>query len=239
MIDLHAHILPGLDDGPRSLDEAVAMAEVAVAAGTHAMTTTSHINHLFGLTPTDLAEKRTNLAARLAEEGLELELLPGGEIAPDRLPDLDDATLHGLALGGGRYVLLECPFMPRPDMDELVADLQERGFDVLLAHPERSPTFMDDPTRLADLVGQGALAQITTGSLAGDFGEAARHAAATMLRHDLVHVLASDAHDAFHRPPDLRAAGHELDAAQHEWMTEAVPAAILAGRPIPDRVRAW
>jgi protein-tyrosine phosphatase len=237
MIDLHAHILPGLDDGPGSLDEAVEMATVAVAAGTRALATTCHINQLFGLGPGQLAAARQALAERLEQERVELELLPGGEVAPDRLPDLDDETLRGLTLGGGPYVLLECPFT-RVDgeMEALVADLQERGFGVLLAHPERSPTFIADPARLAALVERGALAQVTTGSLAGHFGDVPRRAAAAMLRDGLVHVLASDAHSAVHRPPDLRRTG-ELDEAQHEWLTRAVPAAIVAGRPLPERVR--
>jgi protein-tyrosine phosphatase len=236
MIDLHAHILPGLDDGPDSLDDAVEMAAVAVAAGTRAIATTCHINRLFGLGPDQLRAARTALSRRLAEERVELELLPGGEVAPDRLPDLDDETLRGLTLGGGPYVLLECPFSPVDgQMEALVADLQERGFGVLLAHPERSPTFTSDPSRLAALVERGALAQVTTGSLTGDFGEVPRRAAATMLRQGLVHVLASDAHDAVFRPPDLRAAG--LDDAQHEWLTRAVPAAIVSGGPLPDPIR--
>jgi protein-tyrosine phosphatase len=236
MIDLHAHILPGLDDGPRSLDDAVAMARVAAEAGTRAIATTCHVNRLFGLGPAQLEPARAALAGRLAEEGVELELLAGGEVAPDRLPDLDDETLRALTLGGGPYVLLECPFQPVDGtMGRMVADLQDRGFRVLLAHPERSHTFQRDPSRLAALVQRGALAQVTTGSLTGDFGRTARNAATTMLAEGLVHVLASDAHDWFFRPPDLRTGRNTLDDAQREWMTRAAPAAIVAGRDLPDR----
>jgi protein-tyrosine phosphatase len=236
MIDLHAHILPGLDDGPESLDDAVAMARVAAAAGTRAIAATCHINRLFGLGPAQLEPARAALASRLAEERVELELLAGGEVAPDRLPDLDDETLTRIALGGGPYVLLECPFTPVDGaMEPLVADLHDRGFGVLLAHPERSSTFQRDPARLAALVDHGALAQVTTGSLAGDFGETARRAAAAMLQQGLVHVLASDAHDPVYRSPDLRATGNVLDDAQADWMTRAAPAAIVAGRALPDR----
>lgn len=236
MIDLHAHILPGLDDGPESLDAAVAMARVAAAAGTRAMATTSHVNRMFGLEPGDLAAARTTLARRLRDEDVELELLAGGEVSPGRLPELDDDRLREFALGGGPYVLLECPFSPVDGrMDEMVDDLQRRGFEVLLAHPERSPTFQRDPARLGRLVRRGALAQVTTGSFAGDFGEIARRAAAAMLEQGIVHVLASDAHDAVHRPPDLRAVGPALDDVQLEWMARAVPAAIVAGDRLPER----
>jgi protein-tyrosine phosphatase len=236
VIDLHAHILPGLDDGPATPEAAVAMARAAAAAGTRAIATTCHINHGFGLGPADLGAARAALAERLAAEGVELELLAGGEIAPERLPDLDDEALRALALGGGPYVLLECPFSPvGAGMDMMVADLQRRGFGVVLAHPERSPSFQREPARLAALVERGALAQITTGSLAGTFGDTARRAAEDMLRRSLVHVLASDAHGAVHRPPDLRAAGDALDERQAAWMTGAAPAAIIAGRPLPER----
>jgi protein-tyrosine phosphatase len=235
VIDLHCHILPGLDDGPATPEAAVAMARAAVAAGTRAIATTCHVNHVFGLGPAELAGARAALAERLAAEGVELELLAGGEIAPERLPHLDDEALRALALGGGPYLLLECPLSPTgAALDMMVADLQRRGFGVLLAHPERSPGLMREPARLAALVERGALAQVTTGSLTGGFGEPVRRVAEEMVRRGLVHVLASDAHDAVHRPPDLRAAGG-LDERQAAWMTEAAPAAIVAGRPLPER----
>ncbi|HEX5782760.1 MAG TPA: CpsB/CapC family capsule biosynthesis tyrosine phosphatase, partial [Solirubrobacteraceae bacterium] len=143
MIDLHAHILPGLDDGPASLEDSVAMARVASAAGTRALATTPHVDHRFGLSPADLAAAREALARRIAEAGIELELLAGGEVAPERLADLDDDDLRHLTLGGGPYVLLECPLSPGGGgLDVMVADLRRRGFGVLLGHPERSPALI-------------------------------------------------------------------------------------------------
>jgi protein-tyrosine phosphatase len=236
MIDLHAHILPGLDDGPPTTDAALAMARAAAAAGTRALATTSHVGHIHGLGPAELVPARATLAARLAEAGIELELLAGGEIAPDKLPDLDDDALRALALGGGPYVMLECPFWPvGAGLDLMVADVHRRGFGVLLAHPERSPSFQRNPSLLAALVERGALAQVTTGSLIGGFGDIPRRTAVAMLEQGLVHVLASDAHDAVRRPPDLHAADSVLDSEQAAWMTAAAPAALVAGRPLPER----
>ena len=236
MIDLHAHLLPGLDDGPPTTDAALAMARAAVAAGTRAVATTSHIAYAHGLGPDDLVPARAALAERLAREGIALELLAGGEIAPDRLADLDDEALRALALGGGPYVLLECPFTPvGAAMRLMVDDLHRRGFGVLLAHPERSPSFQRDAALLAGLVDRGALAQVTTGSLTGAFGEIPRRTALTMVERGIAHVLASDAHDAVHRPPDMHAADAVVGEAQAEWMTTAAPAAIVAGRPLPER----
>ena len=237
MIDLHAHILPALDDGPATIDAALAMARAATAGGTRAMATTSHIEHMFSLSPQQIVDARAALAARLDTEGIELELLAGGEIAAARLPELGDDELRALALAGGPYVLLECPLDPvDAPMDELVADLHERDFSVLLAHPERSPAFQRDPDALAALVDRGALAQVTTGALLGDFGGIAQRTAETLLAEDLVHVLASDSHDAIHRPPMLGIdAG--LDPAEQEWMTTLVPEAIIGGRDVPPRPR--
>jgi protein-tyrosine phosphatase len=242
VIDLHAHILPGLDDGPPSQDAAVEMARAAVAAGTRAMATTSHVDRAYGLRPADLAGAREALVARLAEEGIELELLQGGEVAADRLADLDDDTLRAVALGDGPAILLECPFSPvGSGMELMVAELRRRRFEVLLGHPERSPSFQGDLAGLERLIGLGATAQLTVGSLAGGFGGTVAGAAARMLEAGLVHVIASDAHDTRRRRPDLRLA----DAALHEryddveaqiaWMTDAAPAAILAGEPLPER----
>jgi protein-tyrosine phosphatase len=242
MIDLHVHILPGLDDGPPTMDAAVAMARAAVAAGTRAVATTSHVNAGYGLGPEDLATARAALAEQLAAEDVELELLAGGEVAPERLPDLDDATLRALTLGGGTCVLLECPFVPMGStIEPMVADLRRRGFGVLLAHPERSPTFQREHARLERLVELGAHAQVTSGALAGGFGERAQRAGFALLEAGLVHVLASDSHDPAHRPPDPRLAERALTArygnveAQLRWMTEDAPAALLAGEPLPVR----
>jgi protein-tyrosine phosphatase len=238
VIDLHAHILPAVDDGPATTEAALAMARTAVAAGTRAIATTCHVGHVFNVPVEQIVHGRETLAARLAYEGIELELLAGGEIAHDRLPDLDDDELRAVALGGGRYVLLECPFAPvGTDLEPLVAELHERGYRVLLAHPERSASFQQDPGLLSALVEQGALAQVTVGSLTGHFGGVPRRAAEHFVRRGLAHVLASDAHDAVHRAPVLDVDGL-MDAALHEWMTTAVPEAIVAGEPVPPRPHA-
>jgi protein-tyrosine phosphatase len=242
VIDLHAHILPGLDDGPPDLNGSVAMARAAVRAGTTAVATTSHINVGFAVDVEDLRAARAALAARLEQEGIALELLAGGEVAPERLPDLNDDTLRAVALGGGDCILLECPFPPiGAAMEPMVADLHRRGFSVLLAHPERSASFQQDLARLRRLVEMGARAQVTAGALDGGFGERARRAGFAMLEAGLVHVLASDSHDPQYRPPDPRMADRALAERygdveeQLAWMTEAAPAAIVAGTAMPSR----
>ncbi len=242
VIDLHAHVLPGLDDGPASLDEAAEMAAAAVAQGTRVMAATSHINRGFGLQPAELGAARAGLRERLATDGIGLDVVQGGEIALSRAPELTDDELHGLTLGGSRWLLLECPLSPRSAfMDPVVTDLRSRGFEILLAHPERSPTFMRQPGPLEQLIGIGALAQVTASAFTGDFGDIVRRAAFSMLERGLVHVLASDGHSPDHRPPDLRGALGVLErryddgAEQFEWMAAHAPGALLAGEPLPPR----
>jgi protein-tyrosine phosphatase len=134
-------------------------------------------------------------------------------------------------------VLVECPLSNRPGEFEWPARaLLERGVGVLLAHPERCPGFQRDLRRVSALVQRGALVQLTAGSIRGDFGAPARNAAFELARFGLVHDLASDAHDAVHRPPGLSAARSALAGvlkggeAEAIWLTVDAPAAILAGR---------
>jgi protein-tyrosine phosphatase len=242
VIDLHSHILPGVDDGPPTVEGSLELARVAVAAGTRTILATPHINDDRSIDAARVAAGLDALRPALAEADIPLEVLPGGEIAMWRLGDLDDAALRTLALGGGPYLLVESPFSPAIGAFEpLVLDLLGRGHRVLLAHPERCPAFHRDPERLQRLVDAGVLVQITAGSMTGGFGSTVRRLTATMLRTGVVHVVASDAHDAVKRPPGLNDGFTSLErelpglAELQSWMTEQVPRAILDGTPLPER----
>ena len=240
VIDLHCHLLPGLDDGPTSMPEAFAMARVAAASGTTTIVATPHIDHRWGVRPHDLPRRGAALADALAEEGIELELRTGGEIAISRLADLSGEELDGLRLGDGRYLLVESPMNPADaDFDVLLLKVQERGESIVLAHPERCPLFQREPERLARCVEAGMLCSITAGSLRGDFGERVRRFSLEILSEGLVHDLASDAHDHLSRTPSLAGAVEAVEddlpgvSAQAEWLTSVAPAAILAGKRPP------
>jgi protein-tyrosine phosphatase len=242
VIDLHAHILPGLDDGPPTLDASADMAAAAVAAGTRVIAATSHVNRGFGLLPEDLTPARERVVERLREEGIPLEVVQGGEVSISRIESLDEADLRALTLGGGPWLLLECPLSPHAAaMQPVVAALRRRGLEILLAHPERSPTFMRSPDPMQRLLDMGALAQITSTSFSGRFGDTVRKIAFEMLERGHAHVIASDGHGADGRPPDLLCA---LEAFERryadprelfDWMTVGVPEAILAGERPPPR----
>lgn len=242
MIDLHAHILPGLDDGPPTLDASAEMAAAAVAAGTRTMAATSHINRSFGLLPEDLVPAREQVAERLRADGIPLEVVQGGEVSAPRVEALDEADLRALTLGGGPWLLLECPLSPAaPTMEPVVSVLRRRGLEVLLAHPERSPGFMRSPAALERLLSLGALTQLTSTAFSGRFGDTVRKVAFEMLERGHGHVIASDGHGADGRPPDLLCAleaferRYEDPRELFDWMTVGVPGAILAGEPPPPR----
>lgn len=238
MIDLHCHLLPGIDDGPGVMDESVAMARAFVEAGTSTVAVTPHVSwdhpHV---TAETISEGVRALRAALDAEGVPLEVVPGAEIALSRAGDLGDDALRALTLGDGPWLLVEPPFSPSLAGIEAVIDsLLLGGHRLLLAHPERSPSLARDPERLRPYVDAGMLCQITAGSLTGDFGRTVQKAARHMVDGGLAHVLASDAHDAVRRAPGLTdgaATLHDPDLAA--WLTTAVPAAILAGGPIPER----
>lgn len=240
MIDLHCHVLPGVDDGPRALTDALALARVAASAGTTTLVATPHINRHWPLDPLEVPARVAALQEQLDANGIALELRAGGEIAIPRLPELSSDELDALRLGGGPYVLLECPLEPATwDFDAVLLRLRERGESILLAHPERCPLFQREPERLARLVDAGLLCSITAGSMWGQFGELVRVFTAEILRAGLVHDVASDAHSSERRPPGIGQAFVQMESylpgisEQAEWLTRLVPAAILSGEPLP------
>lgn len=242
MIDLHSHVLPGVDDGPATLEGSLALARAAVAQGTRTILATPHIDHTHGISPRSVTPAVQALRGELARADIPLEVLAGGEVAITRLGDLNDDDLRSACLGDGPYLLLESPHVPVAGaIEPAVFDLQLRGFRVLLAHPERSPVFLKDRERLRRLVEQGALCSITAGSLSGKFGRTVRANALELLREGLVHDVASDAHDDVRRVPGLAegvaAAARDLPGLeeQADWLTRAAPAAILAGEALPPR----
>jgi protein-tyrosine phosphatase len=235
VIDLHTHVLPGIDDGPASLGDSVALAEVAAHGGTRTMVATPHLRDDHpGVRPAELRERAQELTAHLRARGMPLEVLPGAEVDLDAAAALSDEQLALATLGGnGRDLLVETPYGPIPgDFEDRVAALAARGFRLTLAHPERNPAL--EPERIGALVERGVLVQLTArGSTTGN--------ARVLLDRGWAHVLASDAHARDWRPPDLGARLRQaIDSLPHaraelEWMVSDAPRAILDGRALPDR----
>lgn len=197
MIDIHSHILPAVDDGPKTIEDSICMARQAADEGVMSICATPHI--LGEITPT--GEQNINrsfelLKSRIDSDGLNLRLMLGSEIYVRS----DIITLRKHALFSlnqtGRYVLIELPLSKIPvGIDQLVFHLRLEGITPIIAHPERSLTENDQLQQVAALVSQGALMQVNAGSIMGQFGKLCRKMAEGLLRLGLVHMVASDAHD--------------------------------------------
>jgi protein-tyrosine phosphatase len=237
MIDLHCHVLPAVDDGPATMEESVQLARAAAEQGTTTIVATPHVNVRFPNRAAGIAAAVDAVNERLRDEDVALEVRPGAEIAFTGLEQLSDGELAALGLGGGRWLLIECPFTVAIDgFAAAVRELQAGDHGVVLAHPERCSGFHRHRDVLAALVEEGALTSITASSLTGDFGREPRRMAFDMLHGGLVHNVASDAHDPSYRSPELSAPLERAGlTAQLGWLTGDVPAAILAGADPPPR----
>ena len=171
MIDLHSHVLSGIDDGPATIEGSVALARAAAAAGTRTLVATPHVSPRYPNDAATIAELVAELNVRLAAEGVELEVLSGAEIAITSVVEIEPSQLARLGLGGGGWLLMEPPFTPiATGLENIASFLQGEGHRILLAHPERCPAFHRDPAMLRSLVASGVATSITAGSLVGRFG---------------------------------------------------------------------
>jgi protein-tyrosine phosphatase len=179
-----------------------------------------------------------NLA--LARRDVPLAVLPGGEIALTRLTALEPESLRLLSLGAGPYLLVETPYAgAAPFLEEVLFDLDLRGFRTILAHPERCAMFDNDRDRLTRLVERGVMCSVNAGSMAGQFGRRVREFAVHLFRAGLVHNVASDAHDNEVRRAELSWGFERLEdelpgiSEQASWFTESAPRAIVVGGQLP------
>ena len=238
MIDLHSHILPGLDDGAATLDESLEIGRAAAADGIRVVAATPHVRDDFPTKPAEAKAALEDVRGALAEAGVELDVIPGGEIALDWVGRLGIRDLRRFSLGGGgRYLLVETPYFGWPlGLVNAVLALRRRGLVMVLAHPERNPEVWRRPELLEEVVAAGALVQLTAASLDGRLGRRVSRAAFALLDAGHVHLLASDAHAPGLREAGLSAARARVgDDAVGRWLTEDVPAAILAGSELPAR----
>ena len=237
MIDLHCHILHGLDDGPDSLDESLAMARRAVEDGVRAIVATPHtLNGIYINRVSEVTSRVTALQEILSENRIELQIYVGGDVhlCPhmlDRIDSGDAVTINDAK----KFILLELPSQSIPEgVMEEVFSLKLNGITPIITHPERNSIIQHDPDIMHELVCMGALGQVTAMSLTGDFGEYTRQSSETLLKHRLVHVISSDAHSSVDRPPVLSQAVEQAaeilgDYEEAKRMVTEVPATILSG----------
>ena len=231
MIDLHCHPLPGIDDGPRSTEQSLAMLRRACDAGIGTIVATPHVSAAYPRNRAgDVRAAATALQAEANTAGIEVRVLAGAELELMQCEMLHTDELPGLRLGESPYTLIELPFTATARFAEMLLAMHHDVQPALIAHPERCRAFHEDSDLLGRLVDQGMLAQLTAASIAGSYGSTVQRCAWKMIEQGLVHVIASDAHDAVSRPPLLR---EPLEAAGLAdviaTLCEDNPAAILAG----------
>jgi protein-tyrosine phosphatase len=233
MIDTHLHILPGVDDGPETMQEALALSQALVQEGIHSAIATPHYNDEFPhRSALEVRERVNDMQQELNRHNIPLRLYAGHEvlIKPGLVEDIHAGRLA--TLNGGRYLLLELWNSSwLPETEQVLFELRAYGIVPIIAHPERYRAIQQDPARLAALLQQGMLAQLMASSLIGIQGKTARSTAETLLKKGLIHCIASDAHGIRKRPPcivqSLQRAQQLLDPASVYQMIELCPAAIV------------
>jgi protein-tyrosine phosphatase len=240
VIDLHTHVLPGIDDGARSLIDSRAIATAAAEDGISMLAATPHVRDDYPTTAEVMEEAVAMVRADFAIHDIPVEVLHGAEIDLSLLWAIPPEELRRLTIAQtGRYLLLEFPYRGWPfALDSAVTRLVQLGVTPLLAHPERNPEVQDRPDRVRGLVESGALVQVTAASLQGERDRAAQAAALRLLDLGLVHVLASDSHGPHISREGLGAVARAIeDPALGRYLTVEVPKAIVAGEPVPDRAQ--
>ena len=238
MIDLHSHVLPGVDDGAPDLETSLAILRAAAEDGISAVAATPHVRDDYPTTPETMERLVADVNDAARAEGIGVEVLPGGELDLEAAGELDDATLRRFGLGGNpRVLLLEFPYYGWPlELRDLVFRLGTRGFEVVLAHPERSADVQDAPERLRELVDAGVLVQLTAAAVDGRLGHRPAAASRALLAAGLAHLIASDAHAPGVRAIGMTAAAEAVgDTALARWLTLDVPSAVLRDAPRPPR----
>jgi protein-tyrosine phosphatase len=237
MIDLHSHILPGIDDGSKSLEMSLEMARLAVADGIQVMACTPHIypglylNDAAGITAA-----RDALQAALDEHGIALQLIAGADVhlVPGIVQGLHEGAIP--SLHGSRYVLLEpSHHVAPPRFAELVFELVAHGYVPVITHPERLTWIEDHFPTFVELTRQGAWMQITAGALTGLFGPRAQYWGERFIGDGLAHVLATDAHSTGRRVPvlseGLAVAERLLGHGEAQQLVQGRPAAVMHNLP--------
>jgi protein-tyrosine phosphatase len=230
MYDLHCHILPGIDDGPESAEETREMLQTAVQEGISIIAATLHFSDEQSTVDSYLAaveEKTREVQPLLSKLDTDIQIVSGAEVfMSPMLPSLEG--LEKLCINDTQYLLIELPMMDIPQYaEDLIYSLRIRGMIPIIAHPERNFRIMDNPNLLAPMIELGALAQINSGSITGQFGKRVRQCARILFDHNMAHLISSDAHSPNGRAPRLKEAAERLD----KWLGTDLADEVLDNTP--------
>jgi protein-tyrosine phosphatase len=234
-VDIHCHVVPGIDDGAADLAESIAMARMAESDGTHCLIATPHqLGSNSHVTAEAIREGVASLRMALESNGIDVSVVPGADVRIE--PELPKLVKQGKVVtlaDRGRHVLLELPHDTYISLDPLLATLGRQGLVGILSHPERNRGIIRSPEVMEHVVAAGGLLQITAGSLLGGFGSAPRKIAEYAVERRLVHFIASDAHDTEKRPFGMQAAYDAIGQLADERLAALVccenPARVFAG----------
>lgn len=236
MIDLHCHVLPGIDDGPATLQDALAMCGQMVSDGTDIVVATPHmLNDTHAVSRADILRGVTALREALERGNISLDVRPGADVHVTS--DLADLLRKGdvMTVGDrGKHILVELPHDVVPNgLDELLYAIRMLGITPIITHPERQYELQRHPELLAHLVKRGNLSQVTAASIEGRFGAAAQKSALLFLKSGMAHLCASDAHSSRGRKPGLSRARKIVEGLltpeQARRIFDVNPALVLAG----------
>lgn len=238
MIDIHHHLLWGLDDGAKSVENSLAMARMAAEGGITHVVCSPHANARYAYDPATVAEKIAELERQLANEHIDLKLGRGCDfhLSYDNIEHAKSDPAR-YSINGLGYLLVEIPdYAVSPNLTEVFYELQLAGLTPILTHPERNPTLQADRQRMIDWLQGGVLVQITAGSLLGQMGKQAERMAHDLLEKRWVNFLATDAHNTTSRPPKMSAA-HDLVAKKYSpdyahLLCVSNPLAAFNGKPL-------
>jgi protein-tyrosine phosphatase len=242
-VDIHAHVLPGIDDGPDDLEQSLAMVRAAVDSGTATIASTPHLRSDFpDVHVHELAGRCQTLRDAIEREQIPLTLISGAEVSLTWAVDATDEELALASYGQhGADLLIETPTRKLHGMDRFLRALRGKGYRVTLGHPERSLDFQRDDGPLRKLVADGVRLQLNADSVLGaGGGHGTERLARKLLTDGVAHVIASDGHRGTRwRPVTRLEAAVELAAElvgpeRARWMAQTAPAAILEGAELPD-----
>jgi len=236
MIDMHSHILPGLDDGPDDIDESIRMCRIAADDGIHTIVATPHmLKGIYNFSKEDVLKKVEELNSTLKAKDIPLTILPGAEVVidPDILALIHKGDLLTMNNCGSHVFLELTDYFPKEQIENFIKNLIENEMIPIIAHPERNMTIQKNITILSRFVKAGALSQITAMSITGDFGTRAKKTSKEILKSGLAHIIATDAHSSTWRPPILskgvRAAKEIIGEDNAIKMVTETPGLIIQG----------
>ncbi len=237
-IDIHCHIIPGVDDGPADMGSSVEMAKMAVNDGITDIIATPHILEGFYLGE-DREQRLDQLRSELSKANIAVTLHAGAEVPMSLCLAGNEELLRTLTLAGGRYLLVETSDTTFDQVAQAVYRIQLCGLFPVLAHPERTAFVREDPSRLDEMLGRHACIQVTAASLEGIFGKTIKKTAMSLLRSGLVHIIATDAHSIGRRSPRLSNCYSILSKEIGEPAAQVImlenPARIISNAPIEPK----